>query len=197
MAKLKVELLHENSKLPFKPKTDKDAGYDVIGWDVKKIYVHSGGNGESVYDREETITRKFVEPGVLELQCNERCMIGTGIKVTVEDGWEIQVRPRSGLALKQGLTVLNTPGTVDSEYRGELCVIIINTSRQNQRITLGDPIAQIVPKRVEHLEIEVVDKLPDSERGEDGFGSTDAKDFNPPKPKPKTNAPILSKKVSL
>ena len=96
--------------------------------------------------------------------------------MTVGEGYEIQVRPRSGLALKQGLTVVNTPGTIDEAYRNEVGVIIMNTSRQTQHIKLGDRIAQIVPKKVELLEV-VEEKLDDNtERGQGGFGSSNKKD---------------------
>jgi len=118
------------------------------------------------------MSTKFPKFGVLELQCNERALIGTGIKATVGPGYELQIRPRSGLAWKQGLTIVNTPGTIDEQFRGEVCIIIMNTSRALQRITLGTSIAQLVPVKVELLEIEDT-VLGLTERGDKGFGSTD------------------------
>lgn len=99
-------------------------------------------------------------------------LIGTGIKATVGPGYEIQVRPRSGLALKRGLTVLNTPGTIDEQYRGEIGVVLINHSKIVQRINIGDKIAQMVVCPVELLDPFVVSRLPDTARGCGGFGST-------------------------
>jgi len=173
---LRVEKLYPNSVLPYKPKTNTDSGFDVVAHNVKKIYGHFSSNGEIIYD-DEKLKLKFVEDGVFELQQGERALIGTGLKMTVGPGYEIQVRPRSGLALKQGLTVINTPGTIDEAFRDEVGIIVLNTSRQVQRITLGDPIAQIVPAKVELLEI-VEEKLDDNtERGLDGFGSTNKSKF--------------------
>jgi len=99
-------------------------------------------------------------------------LVGTGIKATVGPGYEIQVRPRSGLALKHGITVLNTPGTVDEQYRGEICVILINLSRTTQRIQKGDRVAQMVVCPVVLADPVVVPSLPSTPRGAGGFGST-------------------------
>ncbi len=177
--KLQVEKIYDNAPLPFKPKTSTDSGFDVVAHNVKRIYAHYGSNGEKLLEG-DAMADKFYEPGIFELQCGERCLIGTGLKMTVGEGYELQVRPRSGNALKRGLTVVNTPGTVDEAYRNEVGVIIMNTSRQTQRITLGEPIAQIVPMKVELIEIEET-KLNDlTERGQDGYGSTNRvnrKDF--------------------
>ena len=150
---LYVEKLHNDAKLPVKPTTNTDSGFDVFAYNVKQLYYHGGGNGEQCLKTDEQLERKFVEPGVIELQCNERALIGTGIKVTIGPGYEIQVRPRSGLALKKGLTVVNTPGTIDESYRGEIGIIVLNTSRKTQHIKLGDSIAQIVPMKIELLEL--------------------------------------------
>jgi len=168
--KLKVEIVHEFANLPEKPGVNSDSGFDVTAIDVKRIYAHSGSNGERILEG-EAMGPKFSEPGIFELQCNERCLIGTGIKATVGVGYEIQVRPRSSLALKRGLTVLNSPGTIDEQYRGELCVIIINTSRASQKIELGERIAQIVPAEVVLADV-VETTLSKTSRGSGGFGST-------------------------
>lgn len=174
MPMLKVLKVFPDAKLPAKPKDKTDAGFDVFGYRVEKLYYHGGGNGERCLEGKD-LGRKFIDEHTFELQCNERVLINTGLRVTVEAGWEIQVRSRSGRALKQGLMVLNSPGTIDENYRGDLGVIILNTSRQAQQIVLGEAIAQIVPKRQEHLEIEEVTTFDDTKRGADGFGSTDKK----------------------
>ena len=98
--------------------------------------------------------------------------IPTGLFVELPMGYEGQVRPRSGLALKQGLTVLNTPGTIDSDYRGEIKVILINLSGEEQEIKPGERIAQLVVQKVDRVQLKLVDKLQESERGEGGFGHT-------------------------
>ncbi len=102
----------------------------------------------------------------------ERKLIGTGLYPEIPDGYEIQVRPRSGLSVKRGITVLNTPGTVDSDYRGEICVNIINLSDGSFVINDGDRIAQAVVAPVVQALFEETDELSSTERGEGGFGST-------------------------
>ena len=101
-----------------------------------------------------------------------RALIPTGLKVAIPEGYEIQVRPRSGLALKNGITLLNTPGTIDADYRGDIGVIIINHGTEPFIIKAGDRIGQIVLNKVEKIEWQQVDTLPDTIRGEGGFGST-------------------------
>lgn len=102
----------------------------------------------------------------------ERKLIGTGLYPEIPDGYEIQVRPRSGLSVKKGITVLNTPGTVDSDYRGEICVNIINLSDEIFIVNDGDRIAQAVVAPVVQAHFEETDELSGTERGEGGFGST-------------------------
>ncbi len=102
----------------------------------------------------------------------ERKLIGTGLYPEIPDGYEIQVRPRSGLSVKRGVTVLNTPGTVDSDYRGEICVNIINLSDGSFVVNDGDRIAQAVVAPVVQALFEETDELSSTERGEGGFGST-------------------------
>jgi len=103
---------------------------------------------------------------------NERVLIPTGLHVAIPKGYEIQIRPRSGLALKKGLTVLNTPGTIDGDYRGDIGVILFNTSDQLTTIHNGDRIAQMVITKVEYATLQEVDELDQTERGEGGFGHT-------------------------
>lgn len=98
--------------------------------------------------------------------------ISTGIRVELPPGYEAQIRPRSGLALKYGVTVLNSPGTVDSDYRGEVKVILINHGREPFEVKKGDRIAQMVIVKVERVDIEEVEELDETERGEGGFGHT-------------------------
>jgi dUTP pyrophosphatase len=105
----------------------------------------------------------------------ERKLIPTGLKIAIPDGYEAQVRPRSGLALKHGISVLNTPGTIDADYRAEIGVVLINLSGVPFEVNPGDRIAQLVFKKVEHIEWEEVDELPSTERGEGGFGHSGIK----------------------
>ncbi len=115
--------------------------------------------------------RAFIaEP--LVLQPLARDLVPTGLFVEIPLGYEIQIRPRSGLAIKQGITCLNTPGTIDADYRGEIKVILINLSAEPQTIMPGDRIAQMVVQRVEQIQWVQVNELGSSERGAGGFGST-------------------------
>ena len=99
-----------------------------------------------------------------------RCLVPTGLRIALPAGYEAQVRPRSGLALKHGITLLNTPGTIDADYRGEIGVIMANLSAEPFTIADGDRIAQLVVARHETAEWEAVETLDDTERGESGFG---------------------------
>ena len=106
------------------------------------------------------------------LKPGEITLVKTGLAIALEKGYEAQIRPRSGLALKKGITVLNSPGTVDSDYRGEVCAILINHSKVDFTIKRGERIAQMVIARHEQAEITLVEELDDTDRGEGGFGST-------------------------
>ena len=101
-----------------------------------------------------------------------RGLVKTGLFIALPEGYEVQIRPRSGLALKHGITVLNTPGTVDADYRGEIMVLLINLSNISFIINPGDRIAQMVIARHEQAEFTLVDELDDTERGEGGMGHT-------------------------
>ena len=105
----------------------------------------------------------------------ERRLIPTGLHIALPEGYEAQVRPRSGLALKHGLTVLNTPGTIDADYRGEIGVVLINLSQQDFVVNDGERIAQMVIARHEQGELISVDVLDETERGEGGYGHTGVK----------------------
>jgi len=102
----------------------------------------------------------------------ERAMVPTGLYIALPEGYEAQVRPRSGLAAKHGITVLNSPGTIDADYRGEVRVILVNLSSEPFEIVPGERIAQLVVARFEQVEWESVEALDDTARGAGGFGST-------------------------
>ena len=104
------------------------------------------------------------------LKPGERKLVGTGLFISLEPGYEAQVRPRSGLALKKGITVLNAPGTVDADYRGEVGVILYNASNEDFEIVPGDRIAQMVIAKYERINWEQVENLDETERGAGGFG---------------------------
>lgn len=130
--------------------------------DAKSLgYAHEGDSGLDLFAAESAVLR----PG-------ERKLIGTGIKVAIQPGYEAQVRPKSGLAIEHGITVLNTPGTIDSCYRGEVKVILVNHSNKDYKVEKGRKIAQMVLCKVEKAEIEEVDELDETPRNEGGFGST-------------------------
>lgn len=115
--------------------------------------------------------RAFItEPIILETL--DRALIPTGLYIELPEGYEAQVRPRSGLAIKHGITVLNSPGTIDADYRGEICVEIINLSNKPYIIKFGERIAQLVFNKYEQAEFIEVEELSKTERGEGGFGHT-------------------------
>lgn len=109
---------------------------------------------------------------ILTLQPLERSLVPTGLFMEIPFGYEAQVRPRSGLAVNHGITCLNSPGTVDSDYRGEIKVILVNLSNEPQQIKHGDRIAQMVISRVEQADLQLVQSLNETVRGEGGFGHT-------------------------
>ena len=128
--------------------------------------------GSSGFDLYACITGPH---GKVGLGPGERTLVGTGIAMAIDRGYEGQVRPRSGLANKHGITIPNTPGTIDSDYRGEVKVILLNTGNKTFIIEHGERIAQLVIQavpRVELIELEADDELPPTSRGEGGFGST-------------------------
>jgi dUTP pyrophosphatase len=112
-------------------------------------------------------------PGdVLVLEPGERVVVPTGLGIQLPPGWEAQVRPRSGMAIKHGITVLNTPGTIDADYRGEIGVILVNHSKTPFIVQHGDRIAQLVFAKVGFAHFEEVDDLTETDRGAGGYGST-------------------------
>ena len=126
-------------------------------------YATSGSSGMDI--------RAFLPAPILK-KPKERVLVPTGLYMAIPENMEVQIRPRSGLAIKQGITCLNTPGTIDADYRGEIKVILINLSQEVQTIQDGDRIAQMVFQKVEKVNWELVQQLETTERGEGGFGHT-------------------------
>lgn len=130
---------------------------------------HYGTEASAGVDLRANITEAVI------LKPLERTLIKTGLFIELPIGYEAQVRPRSGLAYKHGLTVLNTPGTIDADYRGEIGVILVNLSNEDFTIEDGERVAQMVIAKHEQAEWNLVEKLSDTERGAGGFGSTGKK----------------------
>lgn len=143
MVKLLIKKLDKNINLP-QYKTEYSSGMDLIA------------------NINETI---IIQPG-------KKSIIPTGIAISVPLGYEVQIRPRSGLAAINGIGVLNSPGTIDADYRGEIKVILINLGDSSFKINKNDRIAQMILCPIAKVEFEEVDELPDTKRGEGGFGST-------------------------
>ncbi len=118
--------------------------------------------------------RAFIENKII-LKPMERKLISTGLKVEIPFGYEVQIRPRSGLAFKNGITVINSPGTIDSDYRGEIGVLLVNLSSESFEINNGDRIAQMVLSKYEIPNFIETSQISVSQRGKDGFGSTGKK----------------------
>ena len=147
MEKLKVKIVNRSTNALPSYSTEQSAGMDLRAW------------------LQEPVT----------LQPLERKLIPTGVYIELPQGYECQIRPRSGLALKRGLTVLNTPGTIDADYRGEVCVILVNLGNEPQVIENGERVCQMVVARHESVEWVPVETLDESERGAGGFGHTGTK----------------------
>ncbi|MBE6347036.1 MAG: dUTP diphosphatase [Lentimicrobiaceae bacterium] len=116
--------------------------------------------------------RAYLPEGPIVIKPMQRVLVPTGLFMEIPEGYEGQVRPRSGLAIKSGITVLNTPGTIDADYRGEVKIILINLSDTDFTINSGDRVAQIVFARYEQMEMVSVETLSETERGAGGFGHT-------------------------
>ena len=143
MVKVLVKKLNSLASLP-SYKTDGASGMDLMACIEKPI---------------------SLEPG-------KTCLVPTGLSVAFSEKYEIQIRPRSGLAAKNSISVLNTPGTIDSDYRGELKIILFNHSNENFIINNNDRVAQMVLTPIVKMELEEINELPNSNRGDGGFGST-------------------------
>lgn len=157
MDKIIVKYVSKEDVEAPKYETEGAAGIDIRAYEC--ILPNDKNNVYSIEDK-------------IDLYPSERILIKTGLFFEIPKGYEAQVRPRSGLAWKHGITVLNTPGTVDEDYRGEIGVILLNTSKDIFTIRRGDRIAQIVFNKIEKADLVKVDKLSDTNRGEGGFGST-------------------------
>lgn len=127
------------------------------------VYKTEGASGADLF--------AYIEDELV-IRPRERCLVSTGVAVQLPPGYELQVRPRSGLALKHGVTVLNAPGTVDSDYRGELQVLLVNLGDEDFHMQKGDRIAQAVISKVERVSFEEVSSLDKTARGSAGYGST-------------------------
>jgi len=162
---------NSNNSLP-QYETDKAAGLDVRA-DFSKITPETPiklyGDGEVIFGNE------IIKTKILRLDPGSRVLIPTGLCVAIPEGYEIQVRPRSGQALKKGITVLNTPGCIDSDYRGEIGVILINQGLESVWIEDGERIAQLILNKIERIEWYVVDTLDKTSRDSNGFGTTGVK----------------------
>lgn len=119
--------------------------------------------------------RAYLPDGAILLKPLQRALVPTGLFMEIPNGYEGQVRPRSGLAIKNGISVLNTPGTIDADYRGEIKIILVNLSDKNFVINSGERIAQIVFAKCEQMELVNVETLSETERGTGGFGHTGVK----------------------
>lgn len=133
---------------------------------------HGDGLPLPAYATDGAAGMDIVSAEALVLASGARHAVSTGFAIAIPDGFEVQVRPRSGLALKHGITCLNTPGTIDSDYRGEIKVILANLGQEPFEIRRGDRIAQLVPAPVQRAMFEELDKLPETARNVGGFGST-------------------------
>lgn len=133
---------------------------------------HGEGLPLPLYATDGAAGMDVVAAEALELAPGARHAVATGFSIAIPQGYEVQVRPRSGLALKHGITCLNTPGTIDSDYRGEVKVILANLGSDPFPIRRGDRIAQLVPAAVQRALLVEVDMLDDTVRGSGGFGST-------------------------
>jgi dUTP pyrophosphatase len=138
---------------------------------VKRL-PNAGGLPLPAYASDGAAGMDVVAAESLTLKPGQRAAVATGMAFAIPAGWEIQVRPRSGLAFKNGITCLNTPGTIDSDYRGEVKIILANLSDEYFEVKRGDRIAQLVPAQVQRAVLAEVDELDGTVRGSGGFGST-------------------------
>lgn len=142
---------------------------------IKVKIVNKSANALPAYSTPDSAgqdLRAYLPEGPVTLRPLERRLIPTGIFIELPRGFECQIRPRSGLALKHGITVLNTPGTIDADYRGEIGVILVNLSGEDFTVNDGDRICQMVVARYSRVEWEETDVLGETDRGEGGFGHT-------------------------
>ena len=142
---------------------------------MKLNIVNTSNNPMPAYETQNSAgmdLRAYLPEGPITLEPMQRALVPTGLFMEIPEGYEGQVRPRSGLAIKSGITVLNSPGTIDADYRGQVCVILINLSDKSFVINSGDRIAQLIIARCEQAEPVQVETLSETERGAGGFGHT-------------------------
>jgi dUTP pyrophosphatase len=144
---------------------------DEIDIGLKRL-PHGEGLPLPAYASEHAAGLDVVAAESMTLEPGERHAVATGFAIAIPEGYEVQVRPRSGLALKHGITCLNTPGTIDSDYRGEVKVILANLGSERFDIVRGERIAQLVPAPVQRARFTEADSLDETQRGAGGFGST-------------------------
>lgn len=141
---------------------------------IELAIINRSNNALPAYQTEHSAgvdLRAFV-PERMTLKPFERKLIGTGLYMAIPQGYEAQIRPRSGLALKHGITVINTPGTIDTDYRGEIKIALINFSQEDFHIENGDRIAQLILNKYEQVRFKLTDTLDETERGAGGYGHT-------------------------
>ena len=145
---------------------------------MKVKIVNSSDNELPKYQTEGSVgmdLRAYIPTSAKIILPGTSVLVGTGLQISIPEGYEAQIRPRSGLALKHGITVLNTPGTIDSDYRGEIGVILYNSSKSAFALKGGDRIAQMVINKVEKIKLIEVEELDETKRGSGGFNSTGTK----------------------
>lgn len=171
MADINVKVINNSVNALPKYETPSSAGLDIRA-DFSRVSksnpIRFYGKGDFIFKGNENVGNK---KSLLCICPGSRALVPTGLFMAIPDGYEAQVRPRSGLALKKGLTVLNTPGTIDADYRGEVCVILINMGTEDAWIEDGERIAQLVFNKVEQIEWSEVETLEETER-KGGFGHT-------------------------
>lgn len=164
MIEVKIKL-EEGVSIP-EYATKGDAGFDLVCTKLLKLY-----NGKEEVDLEKNLPNTK-DNGYFHLRPWERALVGTGIYMEVPEGYELQIRSRSGNTLKKGVVVANSPGTIDSGYRGEIGVILSNTTPYLAKVSFGELVAQGVIKQVEQANFIKVETLSETDRGEGGFGHT-------------------------
>lgn len=164
---IKVKL-KEGIELP-KYATELAAGFDLSANSIINVFK---GSVPVSSEKLLRIQESFRERGYIKIRGFERILFGTGVSVELPPNYELQLRPRSGLALKKGLTLLNAPGTIDADYRGEIGAIIYNSNQYLATVDKGERICQGVIHTVERPEFQIVEELSETDRGAGGFGST-------------------------
>lgn len=161
--KIEFKKLYDDVVVP-EYATEGSAGFDLVIHNFKKYIISKTDKEPNIYPSSRDIS---LYPG-------DRLLIGCGFSVAISEGFEMQIRSRSGKALKEGLVVLNSPGTIDSDYRGEVGIILINHSNIHRIITKGDRVAQAIISPYIRVNFNIVEELSETTRGEGGFGHTDS-----------------------